>query len=666
MPSAIINKVVEKSGAMNSPVPTSGPTHLPTAASLLVAVGPGPHSEELVRWTSRQAQMLNSSWAAVHVESTRPLGIHARQKVDQHLALARELGAKIIITQDEDVAAALVRLAQKGNFTQIVVGRLQGRRWPRWWPRASLADRLLRRSHGVEIHVVPVAGAAFIRLQPHFDLPARSRQEEYALVIAVIAALTLLGLQLPKNYHVQVGLVYLLAINLLSLRVGRGPILTAGVVIALTWDYFFAQPYFKFGMDNLPDLVLFGTYFAAALIAGHIAARLRAQAHNERLREERATALLQFTRALAEAKSLPETAEAAIAQIKVILGLEGLVALAAEFSPTPELIYYGGFSPAGRERSTALWAYRNRRGNGRLTETESDCPAYFTPLVRDDHAFGVLGVKLPAPETLTLGQRDLLEAFAQNLALVVERAQWRAAGEREKLLAESEKLHRALLESVSHELRTPLAVIAATSEELVDTNSPGSAEMAAEIHEAALRLNRLVANLLDQTRLESGALRPAMDWCDPQDLINAAVESTRDALAGRPLEITIPEDMPLVRADFALTEQVLVNLLLNASVHTPSGAGVSLVTGIEVGGGRAFFSVADRGSGFPPALRAGRFKKFTRGVAAPPGGLGLGLSIVQGFVAAQGGEVKLGDHPDGGAILTFFLPHTSPENPPPE
>jgi len=278
----------------------------------------------------------------------------------------------------------------------------------------------------------------------------------------------------------------------------------------------------------------------------------------------------------------------------------------------------------------------------------------------------VMGVKLSPAEILTLGQRDLLDAFAQNLALVVERAQLRAASEREKLLAESEKLHRALLESVSHELRTPLAVIAATSEELVETMTAEGAELAAEIQEASRRLNRLVANLLDQTRLESGALRPAMDWCDPQDLINAAVESTRDALAGRPLKIVLPEDMPFVRADFALTEQVLVNLLLNAGLHTAAGGGVSLTAGIEQEGGRAFFAVADRGPGFPPLLRVELFKRFSRGASAPPGGLGLGLSIVQGFVAAQGGEVKLGDNPGGGAIVTFFLPHTAPENPPPE
>ncbi len=683
MPAELIADGVAQSRAMNSPAQPPRPPQspvLPEAGStpaavsttetspsrIMVAVGPSRHAEQLVRWTSRQAQLANATWAAVHVESTRPLGADDQRSVDRNLALARELGAKIIVTQDDDIAAALVRITQKGSFTQIIVGRGHHRHGSGWWRQASLANRLLELPHAAEVRVLPVDWPTVVSPRPLLEIPARSSRGEYVLVISVIAVLTILGLQLPQSYYVQVGLVYLLAINLLSLRVGRGPILTAGVVIALTWDYFFAQPYFKFGMDNLPDMVLFGTYFAAALIAGHSAARLRAQARNERRREERATALFNFTRALAEAKTLAEAAQGAVAQIDAMLGAQSAIAFADECGLGAEPVFYGTFLLDERERNSAARAFHQRRVNGRFTETDVDSAGYFAPLLHEDHGFGILGVKLPATATLSLGQRDLLDAFAQHLALVVERAQLRAAGEREKLLAESEKLHRALLESVSHELRTPLAVIAATSEELVEAKLPGNTELAAEIHEAALRLNRLVANLLDQTRLESGALRPHVDWCDPQDLINAAVESTCDALAGRPLDIIIPEDMPFVRADFALTEQVLTNLLLNAALHTPTGAEVTVAAGIEPGGRRAFFSVGDRGPGIPAALRGELFKRFTRGAAAPPGGLGLGLSIVQGFIAAQGGEVILSENPGGGALVTLFLPHTAPENPPPE
>jgi two-component system sensor histidine kinase KdpD len=273
---------------------------------------------------------------------------------------------------------------------------------------------------------------------------------------------------------------------------------------------------------------------------------------------------------------------------------------------------------------------------------------------------GVLGVAVPRERELTLAQRDLLEAFARQLALSVEQEQLREASEREKLLAESEKLHRVLLDSVSHELRTPLAVITGSLENLVDAPADLRAALVDEARAAARRLNRLVGNLLDQTRLESGALRPRLDWCDARDLINAALDGVRDELAGHPLDIVVPADLPPVRADFALTEQALANLLLNAARHTPEATPVFVTAGTERGGQRVFFTVADRGPGFPSEMRERLFKKFERGDAAKAGGLGLGLSLVRGFVAAQGGEIVVGENPGGGSVFTIYLPHQTP------
>ena len=223
-----------------------------------------------------------------------------------------------------------------------------------------------------------------------------------------------------------------------------------------------------------------------------------------------------------------------------------------------------------------------------------------------------------------------------------------------------------LLDSVSHELRTPLAVITGSLENLTGATPELQTSLIAEGRAATRRLNRLVGNLLDQTRLESGALKPRLDWCDARDLVNAAREGVGDALAGHPLEIVLPEDMPPIRADFALTEQALANLLLNAALHTPAATAVFVTAGIERSGTRAFFTVADHGPGFPPAMSERLFKKFERGDAARAGGLGLGLSIVRGFIAAQRGEVVVGANPGGGAVFTIYLPHTAPQTPPAE
>ena len=633
---------------------------------LLVAVGPDRLAEQLVRWTHRMATMSGAPWIAVHVETSQLLTKTAQQLLDKSLTLARELGAEVVIIYDANVAAALVRVALERKAAQIIIGQPRRSPWLRWFRSRTLADHLLEIAQMVELHVVPVDAPTATELWPQFDLVARSDWREYVLVLVVITALTAGAMLLPKTYYVQIGLVYLLAIHILSLRVGRGPILTAGVLIALTWDFIFVPPYFNIDINNIQDAVLLVTYFVVALLDGQLTARIRAQARNERLREERATSLFQFTRVLAEAKTLAAAADAAVLQMNDLLKAQTALALVEEdregFVPH---FKEPAFTDAQEQRA-ALLAFQNRRPAGRFTNTLPNSTAYYAPLVRADRAFGVLGVKMPPQATLTLGQRDLLDAFAQQLALIVEREHLHAASEREKILAESEKLHRVLLESVSHELRTPLAVITATSDELADANIPACKEMVAEIREAGQRLNRVVGNLLDQTRLESGALRPHLDWCDPQDLVNAAVESTLDAMVNHPLEIAIPSEMTFIRADFTLTEQALVNLLLNAALHTPPGTPVLISAEIEAGGQRVFFAVADRGPGLPATMRNQLFNKFTRGATAPAGGLGLGLSIVHGFIVAQGGEVILGDNPGGGAKITLYLPYIAPENPPPE
>lgn len=631
---------------------------------LLVAVGPSPFSTQLVRWTRRLAAAQGAAWVAVHVEALAPLPPDDQRLLDRNLALARELGAEIVVTQDHDIASALVRVALQHNATQIVIGKPRARRWLDLW-RGTLVDRLLRLGGKIDLYVVPVEDRAPLVSLARFDHELRSGAGEYATVAAVLAGLTLFGALLPENYYLATGLIFLLATILLSLRVGRGPVLAAGVLSALLWNFLFIPPRFTFRIGKVEDGLLFGTYFVVALVAGQLTSRIRAQAAAERRREGRAVALFNLTRALAEARTLDEAVFAALRQTDALFSAHTALLLA---QPDGSLVphFAGSFAVDDKERGVADWVFRHRRAAGRFTDTLPGAAAFYLPLVREERAVGVLGIAVARPATLTLAQRDLLEAFARQLALNVEREHLREASEREKLLAESEKLHRVLLDSVSHELRTPLAVITGSLENLPDAPGELRRELVDEARAASRRLNRLVGNLLDQTRLESGALRPRLDWCDARDLVNAALDGVRDELAGHPLEVVVPPDLPPVRADFALMEQALANLLLNAARHTPAGTPVFLAAGLERDGRRAFFTVADRGPGFPAEMRERLFKKFERGDAARAGGLGLGLSLVRGFVTAQGGEIVMGGNPGGGAVFTIYLPHRTPQTPPPE
>lgn len=631
---------------------------------LLVAVGPSPFSTQLVRWTRRLAAALGAPWLAVFVESSRALTPEAQRRLDQNLALARELGAEIVHTHDDDVPAALVRVALAHNATQIVVGKPRGVPWLDALRGGTLVDRLLRRGGNIDIHIVPAEDTPRGRALFAAPVSLHNAPAEYGLAAGAVAAVSAAGWLLPEKSYLAVGLVYLLAVITLSLRVGRGAVLAAGLLSALAWNFFFIPPRFTFAITQLEDALLFGTYFVVALVAGQLTARIRAQGRQERLREERATALLHLTRALAEARTLDEAVFAALRQADALFGAQTCLWLADEAGLHPH--FAGSFTADEKERAVIAWCRANRRAAGRWTDTLPGSTGFYLPLVIEERVAGVLGVKATGAAELTLAQRDLLAVFARQLAQAVEREHLRDASEREKLLAESAKLHRTLLDSVSHELRTPLAVITGAVESLRDAAPAVRENLAEEIRTAARRLNRLVGNLLDQTRLESGVLKPRLDWCDARDLANATADSVRDALAAHPLEIIVPEDLPPVRADFALTEQALANLLLNAARHTPAGTPVTLTAGLERGGRRMFFAVADRGPGFSADKSEQLFRKFERGAAAHAGGLGLGLSIVRGFVAAQGGEAVAGANPGGGAVFTVYLPHAAPQSPPAE
>jgi two-component system sensor histidine kinase KdpD len=384
------------------------------------------------------------------------------------------------------------------------------------------------------------------------------------------------------------------------------------------------------------------------------------------MREDRATALFHLTQALSSARTLDDAVFAALRQADTYFGAKTALLLDDGNGSALMPHFAGSFSMTDKERGVADWAWRNRKKAGRFTDTLPSAEGFHLPLVREDQAIGVLILRMPPESTLSLAQRDLAESFADQLAQLVEREQLRAAGEREKLLAQSDKLHRSLLDGVSHELKTPLAVLSSAVENLASADEATRADLADEIKTATRRLNRLVNNLLDQTRLESGALRPRLDWCDGHDLVNAAVEGVIEALNGHPFETNIPRDLPLFRADAALMEQVIANLLLNAALHTPPGTEIFLAAGLDRAKSRIYFTVADRGPGLPPAMKERLFQKFQRGDAAKAGGLGLGLSIIRGFVTAQGGDVVAGENPGGGAVLTVYLPFVAHGNVPTE
>ncbi len=302
--------------------------------------------------------------------------------------------------------------------------------------------------------------------------------------------------------------------------------------------------------------------------------------------------------------------------------------------------------------------FGHRQPAGRGTDTLPSAAGLHLPLLAGERTVGVLSLRFRNAAPLPAGQRDLLDAFVHQIALVLDRQRLREAELQAKLVAESERLSKTLLNSISHEIRTPIAAITSAASSLSDARQSVAGEfertMLSEIQEAARRLNRLVGNLLSMTRLETGHVKANLDWCDVADLIQVTLRDLDRDLARHKVTAGVVPGLPLVRMDFVLMQQALTNLLLNAAVHTPPGTAIQVKASVEADA--VVLTVADNGPGLPPDALSLIFDKFYRAPAAPAGGTGLGLAIVKGLVEAQGGKVKAENRPAGGAVFTIQLP----------
>jgi len=638
---------------------------------LLVAVSASPTSASLVRWTRRLAAELQAPWLAVYVELPTPLNHDEQARLAQHIALARELGAQVITTTDDDVARGLLRVAREQNATQLVIGKPVGWRALDLLRGGSLLNRLIRQSGHIDIHAVRAEGDTPLLRRPaapRFN-PAAARG--YGVALIVVAAVTGLNALLQSQLGYQsLALIYLLSVVLLAMFVGRGPTLLAATLTALAWDFLFVPPVFTFYISGATDVMLFFTYFAVALAMGHLAARLRAQQAAERRREQRATALYLLTRELAQATDFADLLAIIIREVSKATRSEVALSLPEEAQEGQLTPYFASsWNMAEKEQSVASWAFSRRQPAGRGTDTLPSAEGLHLPLLAGERAVGVLSLRIREPALLAPEQRDLLDSCVRQIALVLDRQRLRDSEQQAKLLAESERLSKTLLNSISHEIRTPIAAITSAASTLSDghagrsgTSRAGSGElqgdMVAEIQEAARRLNRLVGNLLSMTRLESCHVKPKLDWCDVADLVQVTLKEIGKDLARHQVAVEIAPGLALVQMDFVLMQQVLTNLLLNAAVHTPGGTQVRVSASAE--GKSLVLTVADNGPGLPPEALPLIFDKFYRAPAAPAGGTGLGLAIVKGFVEAQGGQVKAENRPGGGAVFTVRLPLGKP------
>ncbi|MBE7512716.1 MAG: sensor histidine kinase KdpD [Anaerolineales bacterium] len=628
---------------------------------LMVAVSPSPFAEKLIRWTRRIAYNLEAPWLAVYVQSSRALTAKENAGLAQNLALARELGAEVITAAGEDVVGTLVRLAQQQNVTQIVVGKPLQNRWQTLLRGGSLVDALLRRSGNIDIYVItgdetanPTAPTVILPLSPRHSTP-----RQYVLALAIVIGIAAVD-YLLRDYigYFTVGLTEILAVLLIAIYIGRGPAFLAAMISAISWNFLFIEPRFTFIISQQQDVLLVSLYFIIALFAGNMTARLRLQERQARYNAERTMALYALAHETATAVNMADVLRTAIDQIGRVFTAEVAILL-PEGGILPRTPHPLSTLPIDdKEFGVALWSFEKGKPAGRFTDTLPFSSAVYMPLRTPNRTVGVIGIRTRQTDRLSFDQEVLLETFISQVALVVERELLDEAAAQAAMLQESERLYTTLLNSISHELRTPLATISGAASGLSDPqtshNEHAHSTLINDIQEAADRLNHLVENLLDMSRLDSGKLHLKREWCDLNEVIGVALQRMARRLARHPLTLKLSPTLPLIQLDFVLMEQVFVNLLNNLCNYTPEGTAADITTSID--GSALLTTLRDYGRGVPEGALGKLFEKFYRVPGTATGGSGLGLSISQGIVEAHEGTLTARNATMGGLELTIRLP----------
>ena len=602
----------------------------PVRERLLVAVGPSPLSERLIRAACRLADTLNAEWRAVSVEGVESYTPDARERVAAHLRLASSLGAFSEQVTGSNVAARLVEYAREHNVTQIVAGKPPRRGlWARFTP--DLVDQLISLSGSIDVYVISaeIAPEAPVVDKPTAPISAYLWSTLSGLLLSLINALL-------SRYLAPTNLVmaYLALVCAIAFRLGRGPAFWACTLSLAAFDFYFVPPYYTFAVQDGEYVVTFIALLSVSLVISSLTARAREQALSARLREGQTIALLDLSRDFSSSQSLEEVQQALEKHTQRRIDPQARVSMQQDPEASePERWAWAKGAPAGR-------------GTDTLPHAEVTC----LPVV-GRHTLAVLTLHREQP--LQLPEQELLESFLLQAAVALERLGLAHKASQAEVLQATERLQSALINSVSHDLRIPLVSILGALQAVRDEGEvPLQAEDRRALLDNALgeahRLNRIVGNLLQMSQLDAGFLRILGQPQDVQDLLSIVpVDNLR-----------LPDTMPLVHCDYLLTQQVLFNLLDNARKYAPN---LPFEVAAEDQGDFVMISVHDQGPGVAEGERDRVFDRFYRAKNSPAeSGSGLGLSICQGLVEAQGGRIWIDPNVTCGTRVCFTVPVARP------
>ena len=646
--------------------------HGPWAAGdrIVVCVSEDPRAAGLVRYAKRLADRLHAPWMALYVETGRSLQLSEveRDQISQSLRLAERLQGEAITIPlaARRVADELLSYAQKNNVTHIIVGKSRRARWFEML-HGSIVHDLVRRSGNISVHVV--AGEDLAADAPVGKVVSVARGgdafEPLPYIVALLAVAAALGVGKvvqPQFGLENVDLMFLTAIVGVAVRYGLWPSLVATVAASLSYNFFFLPPVYAFTITDPKNVAAFLLFSLVAVVVSNLAGRGRTHTVTAQERVRSVESLYAFSRKLAGAGTLDDVLWATAYQIASMLKVHVVLLLPDNGS----IALRAGYPPEDRledaDLAAAKWAWEKNRAAGRDSDALPGAKWLFMPMRTGRGQIGILGICRDDAGPLLRGEQGrLLEALSDQGALAIERVHLVEDIERVRRVTETDRLRSALLTSISHDLKTPLAAVLGAAGALRDLgksiDDSAKVDLLATIIDESERLNRFIANLLDMTKLESGAVIPNAALHDLGEIVGSALQRAGKILAKHRVEVELSSDLPLVKVDAVLFEQVLFNLLDNAAKYAPAASTVRVQSWRD--GSSICLQVLDEGEGIPEADLERVFDKFYR---VPKGdqvraGTGLGLAISRGFVEAMQGTISAASRTDrAGAIFTIKLP----------
>ena len=639
---------------------------------VLVATGPDPQSEQTIRAGKRLADALDAEWTVVYVETPALLRLSEKER-DRRIALLRlaeSLGAETVTLDGPSAVDVLLEYAATRQFTRVVVGAPKRRGW-RALLRPSAATQLALRARGFDVITIapaesPTDPMAAERRARAEKIPQPIRWRRYLASVAITTICTVIAaLMFPYLELSNLVMLYLLGVTAAGLRFGRGPSVLAAVLNVAAFDFFFVPPRFTFAVSDAQYLVTFGVMLTIALVIATLMANVRQQTRVAGARERRTALLYGMSRELTATRGTASMASIAVKHVAEVFQCQAVVLLpdAAGRLQYPEGPSEEG-SYRGSDLAVAQWVVDHGRCAGLGSDTLPAAPALYLPLGDPQRLLGVLAVlphnrrRVSLPEQL-----HLLETFAGQVGLALERARFGEQAEAARVAASSESLRNTLLASISHDLRTPLAVMAGAASTLAEHG--GSLEestrlsLARSIEVRAREMSDLISNVLDLTRFEAGAPALRRAWESVDDLAAVSLERLQGRLTQHAVELRLPAELPPVYVDANLVVQVFVNLFDNLAKYTPPGTQAIVWAAHE--GPLLRVVVDDDGPGLPPGDPERLFDKFQRGDGeGSVAGVGLGLAICRAIVQAHGGSIRARSLPEGGARFEFTLPTVEP------